>query len=162
MRVVVAAVGRIKAPYLQAGLREYEKRLGAYVRLTILEANEEKVPDHPSANEARVIKSREGQRLLAATARVTRDALAVALDPAGEMWSSEELAKRLSEWEVYGSGPVVFYLGGTLGLAPEVLATSRYRWSLSRLTFPHQLARLMVAEQVYRAYKIIRGEIYHR
>lgn len=160
MRLRLAAVGKIKEKYIKEGLQEYEKRLGAYARFETIEVAEEKVPDNPSFNETEAIKGKEGSRLLAATAG--KDIVAVALDPQGEAWSSEDLAARIHEWGLYGQSQVVFYIGGTLGLSGEVLAACRYRWSLSRMTFPHQMARLIVLEQIYRAFKIIRGETYHR
>ncbi|MCW2279348.1 23S rRNA (pseudouridine(1915)-N(3))-methyltransferase RlmH [Heliophilum fasciatum] len=180
MRIRLVAVGKIKEKYLHEGLREYTKRLGAYARFEAIEVADEKVPDQPSPAEAEAIKAKEGSRLLAAAgfdaggtgkagkasgsmaARSGAGTIGVALDLRGAMWSSEDLAKHLAEWGLYGTSSVVFFIGGTLGLSDEVLAACKYRWCLSKLTFPHQLARLVVLEQVYRGFKIGAGETYHR
>ncbi|MTV50627.1 23S rRNA (pseudouridine(1915)-N(3))-methyltransferase RlmH [Heliobacillus mobilis] len=156
----LVAVGKLKEKYLQEGLREYIKRLGAYARFEMIEVSDEKVPDNPSDAEANIIKQKEGARLLNAAG--TKDFIGVALDPRGELWSTEDLAAHMRDWELYGPNQVVFFIGGTLGLAPEVLAVCKYKWSLSKLTFPHQMVRLILLEQVYRGFKVNRGETYHR
>ncbi|ABZ83576.1 conserved hypothetical protein [Heliomicrobium modesticaldum Ice1] len=160
LHIRIVAVGKLKEKYLKEGLREYIKRLGAYSRLEIIEVPDEKVPDKPSDTEAALIKRKEGDRLLAAAG--DKDYIGVALDPRGEMWSTEDLADKMRRWELYGPNLVVFFIGGTLGLSKEVHAVCKAKWSLSRLTFPHQLVRLILLEQVYRGCKVNRGETYHR
>ncbi|MZP29584.1 23S rRNA (pseudouridine(1915)-N(3))-methyltransferase RlmH [Heliobacterium undosum] len=160
LHIRIVAVGKLKEKYLKEGLQEYTKRLGAYSRLEIIEVPDEKVPDKPSDTEAEIIKRKEGDRLLATAGE--KDFIGVALDPRGEMWSTEDLAEQMRGWELYGPNLVVFFIGGTLGLSKEVHAACKAKWSLSRLTFPHQLVRLILLEQVYRGFKVNRGETYHR
>ncbi|MDK2821168.1 MAG: rRNA (pseudouridine1915-N3)-methyltransferase [Clostridia bacterium] len=157
--VYIIAVGKVKEKYLTAGIKEYLKRLNKYARIHILEGPDEKVPDKLNPTLVAQILATEGQgikRLL------PPDCYKIALDREGTMLSSEELSNKLSELALGGQNKVAFIIGGTLGLDQEILKQSDLRLSFSRLTFPHQLIRLFLLEQVYRAYKIQRGETYHR
>ena len=159
MQIRVVAVGKIKEKFLREGIAEYEKRLRPYVKLGITELAEEKRPDSASmANEAAAVE-KEGERILAA---VPAGSLIIALDVKGQAWSSEELASSLREWELSGRNQLAFVIGGDLGLSPAVLARSTLRLSLSKMTFTHQMARLLLLEQVYRACRINSGEPYHK
>lgn len=154
MRLTVVAVGRLKERWWRDAAAEYVKRLGRYATLRIAE-----VPDVDlSRGEDRAL-AEEGTSVLRA---LPERAYAVALDPAGRELTSEELARWLEERQVGGEGAVAFVVGGTAGLAPEVLARCAERLSLSRMTLPHQLARVVLLEQLYRAFRISRGEPYHR
>jgi 23S rRNA (pseudouridine1915-N3)-methyltransferase len=127
--------------------------------LQIVEVADEKAPETMSEAEARQAVEREGERLLA---QIKPDAHVIALAIDGELWSSEELAGRLERLATYGNNHIVFVIGGSNGLADQVLRRAQQKLSFGRLTYPHQLMRLILLEQIYRAMKIIRGEPYHR
>ena len=159
MQIRVVAVGKVKEKYLQEGIAEYEKRLRPYVKLGITELAEEKRPVSASmASEAAAVE-KEGERILAA---VPGGSLVIALDVKGRALSSEELASSFREWELSGRNQLAFVIGGDLGLSPAVLARSNLRLSLSKMTFTHPMARLILLEQVYRACRINCGEPYHK
>lgn len=159
MQIQVVCVGKLKEKYWSDGVAEYAKRLGAYARLDIRELPDEKAPDSMSPAEEEQVRVREGERILAA---LKPDAHVVALAIDGESWSSEQLAAHLERQAVYGGGSVSFVIGGSLGLSPAVLARADKKLSFGRMTYPHQLMRVLLLEQVYRAFKINRGEPYHR
>jgi 23S rRNA (pseudouridine1915-N3)-methyltransferase len=159
MQIQVVCVGKLKEKYWVGAIEEYSMRLGAYARLDIRELPDEKTPDSMSPAEEEQVKAREGERILAA---LKPDAHVVALAIDGETWTSEQLASHLERQAVYGGGSVTFVIGGSLGLAPAVLARADKRLSFGRMTYPHQLMRVLLLEQVYRAFKINRGEPYHK
>ncbi|MBW5448732.1 23S rRNA (pseudouridine(1915)-N(3))-methyltransferase RlmH [Cohnella sp. CFH 77786] len=159
MQIQVVCVGKLKEKYWTEGVAEYAKRLGAYARLDIRELPDEKTPDSMSPAEEDQVRVREGERILAA---LRPDAHVVALAIDGETWSSEQLAAHLEKQAVYGGGSVAFVIGGSLGLSPAVLSRSDKRLSFGRMTYPHQLMRVLLLEQIYRAFKINRGEPYHK
>ena len=159
MRITLLTVGRIKERYLEEAIREYAKRLGRYCRLTIAEIPDEKTPDGAGEALERQIKEKEGQRLLA---RIKDGDFVIALAIEGRMLSSEELAARLERLGVDGVSHIVFVIGGSLGLSEAVLRRADFSLSFSRMTFPHQLMRVILLEQIYRSYRIISGEPYHK
>ena len=159
MQVSVVAVGKAKERYIEEGIAEYEKRLRPYASCEIVEVKDERVPKNASPAEEAKVKEQEGERILAA---VRDGALLVALDCGGEMWSSENLAARLRTWEISGTHEVCFVIGGPLGLSRAVLDRADIRLSLSRMTFLHTLVRVVLLEQIYRAFRIVRGEPYHK
>lgn len=159
MQIQVVCVGRLKEKYWTMAIDEYAKRLGPYARLDIRELPDEKTPDTMSAAEEEQVKAREGERILAALKPDTH-VIALAID--GETWTSEQLAAVLDRQAVYGGGSVAFVIGGSLGLSPQVLSRADKRLSFGRMTYPHQLMRVLLLEQVYRAFKINRGEPYHK
>ena len=159
MQVHIIAVGKIKEKYLQLGILEYEKRLRPYVKLHIVELPEEKRPVSASTSIESSAIEKEGQRICAA---IPNGSFVIALDVRGVSWSSEELADAFREWELAGKNQVAFVIGGDLGLSPVVLSRSDLRLSLSKMTFTHLMARLLLLEQVYRAFRILRGEPYHK
>lgn len=152
MQIRILAVGKVKENYLQRGIDEYLKRLRPYTRIEV-----EEVPDEPLASDLKRAPEREGERLLK---RIKSEEYLIVLDRQGRMLPSEELAQMVLDWEMTGK-KVVFVIGGAAGLAPEVLQRADLKLSFSKLTFPHQLFRLILVEQVYRAFKIARGEKYH-
>ena len=159
MQIRVVAVGKIKEKFLQEGIAEYEKRLRPYVKLQVVELQEEKRPQPASrANEALAI-DKEGERILAS---LPEGSFVIALDVKGEPWSSEELSEWIGERELSGQNLLAVVIGGDIGLSPAVLARSNLRLSLSRMTFTHPMARFILLEQVYRAFRILRGEPYHK
>lgn len=159
MQIRVIAVGRIKEKYLQDGIAEYEKRLRPYAKVQIVEISEEKRPVSATPSVERIAMEKEGDRILAA---VPEGSFVIALEVKGFSWSSEELAASFREWELSGQNQLAFVIGGDLGLSPAVIARSDLRLSLSKMTFTHPLARLLLVEQVYRAFRIMRGEPYHK
>jgi len=159
MRIAVAAVGKLKEKYWREAVAEYSKRLTAYCRLEINEVNDEGYTEGLSAAEEEKVKQREWQKLF----RLLRaDTYLVALDVQGEQVSSEELAARLDKLTLGGHSDITFIIGGSLGLPDQALKQAHWRLSFSRMTFPHQLMRVVLLEQIYRAFKITRGEPYHK
>lgn len=159
MNIDIAVVGKIKEKYLAEGIMEYSKRLGRYCSLRILEVEDEKTPETMSDREKEEVKRKEGERLLS---RIPDQALVIALAIDGKQLSSEELSEKISDLMVKGTSHIVFVIGGSLGLSEEVLARSQMKLSFSRMTFPHQLMRLILLEQIYRAFRIIKNEPYHK
>ncbi|WP_168123316.1 23S rRNA (pseudouridine(1915)-N(3))-methyltransferase RlmH [Paenibacillus sp. HB172176] len=159
MHIQIAAVGKLKEKYLVLGIAEYAKRLGPYVKLTLTEVPDERAPETMSPAEEAQVREREGERLLA---QLKPDAHVVALALDGELWSSEDLAGQLDRLATYGRSHVAFVIGGSNGLAPAVLQRAQQKLSFGRMTLPHQLMRLVLIEQIYRAVKINRGEPYHK
>ncbi|MEF2966517.1 23S rRNA (pseudouridine(1915)-N(3))-methyltransferase RlmH [Paenibacillus sp. M1] len=157
MFIQIIAVGKLKEKYLVQGIAEYAKRLGPYVKFQVLEVPDEKAPETMSEAEVLQVKAREGERLLGL---VKSDAHVIALEVGGELWSSEELAAHLDRLGTYGTSHVVFVIGGSHGLADSVISRAQQRLSFGRMTLPHQLMRLVLVEQIYRAVKINRGEPY--
>ncbi len=159
MRIRVVLVGRVKEKYLQAGIQEYLKRLGPYGRVALESLQDEPVPDGASPAQEEQVKVREGERILKT---LEPDSYVIALDARGENLSSEELARFLDERGLRGQSSLSFVIGGSLGLAPAVLQRADYRLSLGRMTFLHQMVPMMLLEQIYRGFKISRGEPYHK
>lgn len=159
MQITIVAVGKLKEKYLKLGIEEYLKRLSAYARVTIVEVVDEKAPENLNEVEMLRVKEKEGERILA---NLKRDQHVVALAIDGDMWSSERLADKLDSWAIYGKSSVAFVIGGSLGLSNQVLKRADEKLSFSKMTFPHQLMRLILVEQVYRGFKIIKGEPYHK
>lgn len=159
MHIRIIAVGKIKERFLQDGISEYEKRLRPYAKVQIIEVPEEKRPASATPPLERGAMAKEGERILSA---IPVGSYVVALDINGEDWSSTALAEALSRWELTGNNQIAFIIGGDLGLAPAVLSRSNLRLSLSRMTFTHPMARFLLVEQIYRAFRILRGEPYHK
>ena len=159
MKITVVAVGKLKEKFYQQAVEEYAKRLSRYCRLEILQVADEKTPDGASGTVERQIKEKEGKRILS---QIKDGAYVIALAIQGEMLTSEGLADRLSGLAVKGTGHIVFVIGGSLGLSDEVLQRADYHLSFSRMTFPHQLMRVILLEQIYRGFRIAEGAPYHK
>lgn len=159
MKVTIIAVGKIKEHYLKEGIEEYSKRLSRFCDLRIIEVADEPAPDDLSAAREEQIKSREASRVLG---KVKDGDYLIVLDVKGAKKSSEEFAEVLKNCMMSGNSSITFVIGGSLGLAPELIRKANVRLSLSDMTFPHQLTRLILLEQIYRAFKIINGETYHK
>lgn len=159
MRITVIAVGKIKEKYFTGAVEEYAKRLSRYCRLELVEVADEKTPDGAGEALELQIKEKEGERILQ---KMPENAWVVALAIEGKMLDSEELADQMERWNVGGISHVVFVIGGSLGLAPAVLKRADYKLSFSRMTFPHQLMRVILLEQVYRSFRIRNHEPYHK
>lgn len=159
MNIQILTIGKLKEKYLIQGIAEYTKRLGPYAKVTIVEVPDEKAPEVLSDAEMVQVKDKEGERILAKIA-VDFHVIALAID--GKQKSSEEFAEGLDRLATYGKSKVAFVIGGSLGLSDAVLKRSDEKLSFGRLTLPHQLMRLVLVEQVYRAFRINRGEPYHK
>jgi 23S rRNA (pseudouridine1915-N3)-methyltransferase len=159
MNIDILCVGRIKEKYLKDAISEYSKRLSRYCRLNILEVADEKtVEDQPEALDKKV-KKLEGERLIKL---IKDDALKIALEIKGEQLSSEELAGKIADAGLGGISRIQFIIGGSLGLSDEVTKKADLHLGFSRMTFPHQLMRLILLEQIYRSFKINSNEPYHK
>jgi len=159
MQITIISVGKLKEKYLLLGINEYTKRLSAYAKLNIVEVADEKAPENLSEAEMEQVKQKEGERILA---QLKDDQHVVALAIEGEMWSSEKLAKEMDKLATYGKSNVAFIIGGSLGLSKQVYQRANQLLSFSKMTFPHQVMRLILLEQVYRSFRINRGEPYHK
>jgi rRNA large subunit m3Psi methyltransferase RlmH len=159
VNITVIAVGKIKEKYLKDGLAEYSKRLGRYCKLDIIEVPDEKAPENMSAKEMRTVKIKEGESL----ERHLKDgAYKIALCIDGTMMASEELSNKISSLGTGGVSSIDFIIGGSLGLSDDIVKKCDFKLSFSKMTFPHQLMRLILLEQIYRSFKIISNETYHK
>ncbi len=159
MRISIIGVGKIKEKYLKQGIQEYTKRLSAYAKVDIIELADEKAPENLSEAEMEEVKRKEGERILNA---LQSDMYVITLEIEGKMLTSEQLAAKMEDLATYGKSKVAFVIGGSLGLSEDVRKRSDYSLSFSKMTFPHQLMRLILLEQIYRGFKINRGEPYHK
>lgn len=159
MNITVISVGKLKEKYLKAAIDEYSKRLSRYCKLDIVELNDQKTPDNASEKEELIIKEKEGANILK---NIKDNIFVVALAIEGKMISSEELGEFIKAQGVRGNSNIAFVIGGSLGLSKEVLNRADYKLSFSKMTFPHQLMRVILLEQVYRGFRIINGEPYHK
>ena len=159
MKITIITVGKIKEKYLRDAITEYTKRLSRYCKLEIIEVADEKTPDQASETVEEQIRDKEGERILK---YIRDDMYVITLEIGGKMLSSEELADKINMLGIRGQSSVAFVIGGSIGLGREVLKRSDYALSFSKMTFPHQLMRVILLEQVYRSYRIINGEPYHK
>ncbi len=159
MKITMITVGKIKEKYLKDAIAEYSKRLSKYCKLEIVEVADEKTPDNASEVVEDGIRSKEAERILK---YVKDDAYIITLEIGGKQISSEELADKIDKLGVQGTSHIIFIIGGSIGLGKEVLTKSNYALSFSKMTFPHQLMRVILLEQVYRSYRIISNEPYHK
>lgn len=159
MKITLITVGKIKEKYLKDAIAEYSKRLSKYCKLEIVEVADEKTPDQASENVERQIRQKEGERILR---YVKDDAYVFTLEIGGTMLDSVAFAKKMDTLGIQGKSHLIFIIGGSIGLGEEVLRRSDYALSFSKMTFPHQLMRVILLEQVYRGYRIIEGAPYHK
>jgi len=159
MKITLISVGKIKEKYFTGAINEYAKRLTKYCKLEQVEVPDEKAPENLSDKEMIQVKDKEGERILA---KIPEQAYVIALAIEGKQLTSEELSKTIDKLGVSGTSHIVFVIGGSLGLADAVLKRANYKLSFSKMTFPHQLMKVVLLEQVYRAYRISRNEPYHK
>lgn len=157
--IQIIAAGKLKEPYLKEGIAEYKKRISGYADLIITEVPDEQIPSRLSERDAIHIRDLEGQRILK---KMGDDDVVILLDLSGNFYSSEELAQIMRTELISGKNRITFVIGGTLGVSPEVSQRADFILSFSRLTLPHQLVRLVLTEQIYRAFRIMGKEPYHR
>ncbi|NLP14158.1 MAG: 23S rRNA (pseudouridine(1915)-N(3))-methyltransferase RlmH [Clostridium sp.] len=159
MKLTVIAVGKLKEKYLKEGINEYSKRLSRFCELEIIEVNDEQAPDSLSSMQEEQAKKKEAERVIK---RLKPGTVLIILDVRGVKVSSPDLANKLNSYFISGKSHITFVIGGSLGIDKELLGMADLRLSLSDMTFPHQLTRLILLEQVFRAFKIINGETYHK
>ncbi|WML36359.1 23S rRNA (pseudouridine(1915)-N(3))-methyltransferase RlmH [Clostridium sp. OS1-26] len=159
MNISIICVGKLKEKYLKQAIDEYSKRLSRYCKLEILEVPDEKTPDNASEKEELLIKEKEGLNILK---HVRDNMFVITLDLKGKMLSSEELAGFIKESGIKGNSNIAFVIGGSLGLSKAVLDRADFSLCFSKMTFPHQLMRVILLEQIYRGFRIINGEPYHK
>ena len=158
MRFYVVCIGKLKDAYLRDGVAEFVKRMRPYGGITITELNESKIGDKPSDADRKQVVDEEGERLLKA---VPKNAYTVLLDVYGKTMSSKDLAKTVAKLEVDGVSDMAFIIGGAFGVSEALRQSVNYKLSFSPMTFTHQMVRLLLVEQIYRASKINRNEPYH-
>lgn len=159
MKLTVLCVGKLKEKFMRDAVGEYTKRLSRYVRLDVVEVPDEKTPDHASEKEEELIREKEGERLLR---QMKSGDYVIALAISGREYDSVSFSRRIEEYGLSGKGNVVFVIGGSLGLSEQVLKRADEQISFSKMTFPHQLMRVILLEQIYRGYRIMKNEPYHK
>lgn len=158
MNINIICVGKIKEKYFQAAIEEYSKRLSRFARLTITEVADEKIPDNASEKECEIIKNKEGAKILS---KISGNAYVIAMCIEGKEISSEGLAEKIAATSMTASN-ITFIIGGSLGLSDEVKTRANHKMSFGKITLPHQLMRVVLLEQIYRAFKINNNECYHK
>ncbi|WP_096156197.1 23S rRNA (pseudouridine(1915)-N(3))-methyltransferase RlmH [Bacillus sp. FJAT-45066] len=159
MNISIITIGKLKEKYLKQGIQEFLKRLGPYAKVEVIELADEKAPEQLSEAEMVQVKDKEGERILS---KISEDTHVIALAIEGKQRTSEELAKEIDKLATYGKSKIAFIIGGSLGLSSDVMKRANDTLSFSKMTFPHQMMRLILLEQVYRAFRINRGEPYHK
>lgn len=159
MNIKLITVGKLKEKYLVQGINEYVKRLGAYGKIQIIEVPDEKAPENLSEAQMIQVKEKEGERILG---KIKDGEYVFALAIEGKNPSSESFAKQLEQLQIQGKSQFVFVIGGSLGLSRAVMQRSNTQISFGKMTYPHQLMRLILVEQIYRAMRINHGEPYHK
>ncbi len=159
MKIDILCVGKIKENYLKEGVSEYSKRLSRYCDLKIIEVSDESTKEECSEQEKSLVLEKEGQRL---EKYISPDAYLIALAIEGKQYTSEGLSAAMDDLMVRGNSHIQFVIGGSLGLSPKVLSRANEKLSFSKLTFPHQLMRVILLEQIYRSFRISRKEPYHK
>lgn len=157
--IKIVAVGKIKEKAMQALIDEYKKRLSAFTKVEIIEVADEIIPANNSSAQNEIAKQAEGNRLLS---KIKDQEYVILLDLWGESLSSEKFSKKLADIQTYHTSQITFVIGGSLGLSQEVLQRADFRWKLSDCTFTHQMCRVLLLEQVYRAYMIQNNMPYHK
>lgn len=159
MNITVIAIGKLKEKYWTDAVKEYSKRLGGYCNLNIIELKESSLRANPSAADEEAVKIAEGNDILS---RIKPSDFVITLEIKGKGLSSEQLADKIEDLAINGRSSIVFIIGGSLGLSADVSKRSDFKLSFSAMTFPHQMMRVILLEQVYRSFKIIRHEAYHK
>jgi 23S rRNA (pseudouridine1915-N3)-methyltransferase len=159
VNISIVSVGKLKEKYLKLGIDEYIKRLSSYAKMEIIEVPDEKAPENLSEADMLIVKEKEGERILS---KISDDTYVIVLAIMGKEHTSESLAKKIDQLATYGNSKVAFIIGGSLGLSDKVMKRADDTLSFSKMTFPHQLMKLILVEQVYRAFRINRNEPYHK
>lgn len=159
MKIRVITVGKLKEKYLINGIKEYEKRLNGYCKVEMVEVPDEAIPDNASDNMETLIKDKEAKKIVD---KIKKDDYVIVLDLHGKQLDSIELSKYIESCMLHGKSTIDFVIGGSLGLGKEIIERADFRLCFSKMTFPHQLMKLILMEQIYRSFKIMRNETYHK
>ena len=159
MKIRILTIGKLKEKYLVNGINEYVKRLNAYCKVELVEVPDEPIPDNASENVENIIKDKEADKIVS---KIKDDEYVIVLDLHGKEIDSVAFSKHIEECMIKGKSTVTFVFGGSLGLGKSLLQRADYRLCFSKMTFPHQLMRVILLEQIYRSYRIINGEPYHK
>ncbi|SOC39344.1 23S rRNA (pseudouridine(1915)-N(3))-methyltransferase RlmH [Ureibacillus acetophenoni] len=159
MNITIISVGKLKEKYLKMGIDEYVKRLGGYAKVELVEVPDEKAPEQLSEAEMEIVKKKEGERILS---KISDGVHVIALAIEGKMKTSEEMAADIESLMTYGKSKIAFVIGGSLGLHEDVMKRADEKLSFGKMTLPHQLMKLVLVEQIYRSFRIIKGEPYHK
>ena len=159
MKITIISVGKVKEKFYRDAIAEFEKRLSRYCKFQIVEVTDEKTPDKASEAEENQIKEKEAERIFS---QIKEEAFVITLEIGGKKLDSVAFANLLEQKGIHGISHIQFVIGGSLGLHDKVMQRSNYALSFSDMTFPHQLMRVILCEQIYRAYRIISGEPYHK
>lgn len=159
MKITILCVGKVKEKFYRDAIDEFSKRLSRYCKLEIIEVSDEKTEEQASDNEIRMVKEKEGERLLK---NIKEDAFVITLCIDGKQLDSEELSEKIEILGIQGTSHIYFVIGGSLGLADAVIKRADFKLSFSKMTFPHQLMRVILLEQIYRSYRIMNNEPYHK
>lgn len=159
MKITVLSVGKVKEKFYREAIEEFVKRLSRYCKLEIIEVSDEKTQEQASETEMRLVKEKEGERLLK---NIKEDAYVIALCIEGKQLDSKELSEKMEKLGVQGISHIYFVIGGSLGLSDAVVKRADYKLSFSKMTFPHQLMRVILLEQIYRSFRIMNHEPYHK
>ena len=159
MKITILSVGKVKEKFYRDAILEFTKRLSRYCKLEIIEVADEKTIEDASETEIRLVKDKEGERLLK---NMKEDAYVVCLCIDGKQLSSEDLSEKIEKLGIQGTSHIVFVIGGSLGLSDDVVKRADYKLSFSPMTFPHQLMRVILLEQIYRSFRIMNNEPYHK
>jgi 23S rRNA (pseudouridine1915-N3)-methyltransferase len=159
VNITIVSVGKLKEKYLKMGIDEYIKRLGGYAKMDLVEVPDENAPEQLSEAEMDIVKKKEGERILA---KISPDAYVIALAINGKMKTSEQMAADIESLMTYGKSKIAFVIGGSLGLHEDVLKRADEQQSFGKMTLPHQLMKLVLVEQIYRSFRIMKGEPYHK
>jgi 23S rRNA (pseudouridine1915-N3)-methyltransferase len=158
LQITIISVGKLKEKYLLEGIKEYSKRLSKYTKLTSIEVPDEQAPENLSFKDMELVKIKEGKKILSKLS----DSFVITLVIDGNQLSSTELATKISDIQTYHASHITFIIGGSLGLSDEVIQLSNFKLSFSKMTFPHQLMKLILLEQIYRSLRILNNEPYHK
>lgn len=159
MKIEIISVGKVREKYIKLGIEEFTKRLKPYCKLTLTEVRDEPAPENLSEKELEQVKTLEGERIIQ---KIHPSSYVIVLDVYGVMWDSEQMAREIEKLAISGHHHLTFIIGGSNGLSSDVLARANFSLSFSKFTFPHQLMKLILLEQIYRSFKIQRGEPYHK
>lgn len=159
MKIRIITVGKLKEKYLISGIKEYEKRLKGYCKIEMVEVSDEPIPDHASENVETLIKDKEAKKIVD---KIKKDDYVIVLDLHGKQINSVELSNHIENCMLYGKSVIDFVIGGSLGLGKTIIERADFRLCFSKMTFPHQLMKLILMEQIYRSFKIMKNETYHK
>lgn len=159
MNIILITVGKIKEKFYVQAIEEYAKRLSRYCNLTIIEVPDEKAPENLSQADMRIIIEKEGKKIIS---KIPATAIVITLEIEGKQMTSVDFSKEIGDFALKGQSQLCFIIGGSLGLSEEIKKISQLKLSFSKMTFPHQLFRIMLLEQIYRSFRILKNEPYHK